>query len=175
METVKPPVGRTRRIVVLKRLFELEPADRRTLARAFGALAWMSFALRFRGFRQLFTAIEQTKPAVIPSGEDLRRARTYARWISAASRHHLVRANCLERSLVLHRWLRREGLPSVLRIGVRTDEGKLIAHAWIEITGEPLGDRPDALGSFRTFDGLEAAALVGSDLRTFDRPRAVQR
>jgi hypothetical protein len=162
-------------IVVLKRFLELEPAERRTAVRAFVALGWMSIALRLRGFRRLFTAIERTTPAVVPSGEDLRRARSYARWISAASRHHLLRANCLERSLVLHRWLRRERLPSVLRIGVRTDDGKLIAHAWVELANEPLGDPPDALGLFHTFDDLAAAALVGSNRRTFDAPRPLQR
>jgi hypothetical protein len=175
MDTGRSGSARRRWIIVLKRVFELEPAERRTVARAFVALGWMSFALRLRGFRRLFTAIEQTKSAVMPSGEDLRRARSYARWIGAASRHHFVRANCLERSLVLHRWLRREGLPSVLRIGVRTDDGKLIAHAWVEVAGTPLGDRPDALELFRTFDGLAAAALVAPNRRAFDVPRALER
>ncbi len=175
MDRVRSASERRRWAVVLKRLLELDQAERRIVARAFVALGWTSFGLRLRGFRRLFAAIEQIEASLVPSSEDLRRARNYARWIEVASRHHLVRANCLERSLVLHRWLRQERLPSVLRIGVRTDDGKLVAHAWVELATEPLGDRPEAVKSFHAFDGLAAAALVGSDRGAFDGPRALRR
>src|SRR5439155_5755542 len=65
----------------------------------------------------------------------------YARWLETASRYHIVNAHCLHRSLVLHHWLRGEGFPSELRIGVRKEGLELKAHAWVELDGEIMSDR----------------------------------
>jgi Transglutaminase-like superfamily len=48
-------------------------------------------------------------------------------------------SRCLMRSLVLLTLLVRRGSPSALVIGVLpTGDGELLAHAWIEVDGQPL-------------------------------------
>jgi hypothetical protein len=69
-------------------------------------------------------------------------------------------AKCLQRSLVLAWLLRREGISGQLRIGVRVSEAKLVAHAWIEVQGQPVNDSADYVA---TFDALsQESAFAGS-------------
>jgi hypothetical protein len=46
--------------------------------------------------------------------------------------------SCLVRSLVLTRVLARWGIDSCLVVGVRSEDGKIAAHAWVEHHGVPL-------------------------------------
>jgi hypothetical protein len=119
---------------------------------AFLRLATIDVALRTVGFRWL---IRRAPEAALPTArpveiEELRRAQRYAHLIEMVARHHTVPARCLHRSLVLHHWLRAEGLPSELRIGVRKDGGDLKAHAWVDLGGWTLGDPPGAVDRFTT-------------------------
>ena len=137
----------------LTRFRSLSRADYALLVRAFLRVGAVDLALRRRGFRQV---VAQAQPAptaverpVIVTPDDLRRARRYARWIDSVSRHHVVRARCLHRSLALHLWLRGEGLPSELRIGVRKEADELRAHAWVQLAGQVINDWPAAVAPFR--------------------------
>jgi hypothetical protein len=133
----------------VRRYLALERADRRLLARAFVWLAAMDIALRVAGFRQI---VQRQRRAALPedsvSPEALGRAERYAHWLEVASRRHVVRARCLHRSLVLHRWLCQDGLPHQLRIGVRKEGGVLHAHAWVEIGGHAVNELPSTLAAF---------------------------
>lgn len=62
---------------------------------------------------------------------------------------HVPGAECLAQSLVLARLL-REAHPHdvVVRIGVRTGEGALAAHAWVELAGAVLNDGDDVAARF---------------------------
>src|ERR687887_2398210 len=134
----------------LCRYVSLTDAERRLFLRAFVCLGRIDLALRISGV-SAFVARRSTESAAgcRPVGaEDLQRARQYARWIDIASHHHVVPAHCLHRSLALHRWLRREGLPSDLRIGVQKARGTLKAHAWVELGGEVVNDSPAAVAAF---------------------------
>ena len=59
---------------------------------------------------------------------------------------------CLTRSLTLVRLLARRGVSADIRIGVRTEEGLLRAHAWVEWEGRALNDNERALQGFARFD-----------------------
>jgi hypothetical protein len=54
-----------------------------------------------------------------------------------------LRANCLERSLVLWAVLRRRGIDCDLRIGARKQGERLEGHAWVEWDGVVLNDADD--------------------------------
>jgi hypothetical protein len=73
--------------------------------------------------------------------------------VNAASRHLPVPCSCLTRSLVLDWMLRRRAVESALRIGVRLVEGRLEAHAWVEVDGNPLGEPAAVTGRFSPFEG----------------------
>ncbi len=132
----------------------------RLLARAGVDLLAVDVALRLGGLRRAsrWATSRDARPAAGRPGEDERRqAARYARWIGVAARHHAVPARCLHRSIVLHRWLSREGLPSELRIGVRKETGQLRAHAWVELDGQAVGEPAQPLAAFVPLPDLESA------------------
>lgn len=86
----------------------------------------------------------------VPSAEahvhriDERLVRSFA----AASGTHFLRPNCLPRSLSLWRMLRRRGVDAVVRIGAKMSERRLDGHAWVEVGGHVINDRPDIAKDF---------------------------
>ena len=60
-------------------------------------------------------------------------ARGTARGVHVVLRR--LRPSCLERSLVLQRWLEAQGDHRAVVIGVEAHDGRVRAHAWLE--GEP--------------------------------------
>ena len=74
--------------------------------------------------------------------------------VNIAARHTLGPRTCLTRSLLLGWLLRRRGVESQLRIGVRLTNGLLDAHAWVECDGLPVNDQPDVSTQFASFGDL---------------------
>jgi Transglutaminase-like superfamily len=56
--------------------------------------------------------------------------------------------NCLDRSLVLYRYLSASGADPELLIGMRREEGPLKGHAWVTVKGAPVEESPEPLGDF---------------------------
>jgi hypothetical protein len=73
------------------------------------------------------------------------------RAIARASRYGAYRGNCFSRSLALIRLLRMRGIESDLRLGARSVDGQMEAHAWVERHGIVLNDAPDVAARFRVF------------------------
>jgi Transglutaminase-like superfamily len=61
------------------------------------------------------------------------------------SRHSSRSGNCLERSLVLCRYLSRAGADPELLVGVRRGEEEIRGHAWVALRGAPVEEPPDNL------------------------------
>lgn len=59
--------------------------------------------------------------------------------------------SCLVRSCTLWWLLRRQGILTDLRIGVRTHQGQLQAHAWVEYGHTPLHESPLISQQFKPF------------------------
>lgn len=80
--------------------------------------------------------------------------------VRLASRNVPCRARCLEQSLSLWYLLALDGVSSELRIGVRKPRPDAVeAHAWVEVAGRPVNDRPDIAQTYAVFDGpLPASA-----------------
>ena len=71
--------------------------------------------------------------------------RRAARWVPGS--------RCLDRSLALHHYAHARGVPAALRLGVRRlPDGRITAHAWITLAGEPIGEDPAALDTLLPFD-----------------------
>jgi hypothetical protein len=134
-------------LYLLRRCLALDAADRRLLLRAWLALGAIDVALRVHGFRRV---VERIRPASTQAvqGRELERAYRYAHWLEVASRYHIVRARCLHRSLALHHWLRQEGVPSRLQIGVQKENQALRAHAWVEVGRHVVSDAAPPTGAF---------------------------
>ena len=74
--------------------------------------------------------------------------------VERAARNHLYPMTCLRQSLALQWLLRRHGIESVLKFGVRREGFGIAAHSWVEYTGhserrEPGADRFAELVSTR--------------------------
>ena len=63
-----------------------------------------------------------------------------------------LRPKCWKRAAVLRRYLSKNGIPTTIVFGVRTDtQGKLDGHAWLEFEGEPIleSSRPEYVVTYR--------------------------
>ena len=61
------------------------------------------------------------------------------------SEHVSRRGNCLERSLVLYRYLSAAGADPQLVVGIRSGEAAVRGHAWIAVRGDPVEEPPRSL------------------------------
>ncbi|MDZ4768487.1 MAG: lasso peptide biosynthesis B2 protein [Chloroflexota bacterium] len=98
------------------------------------------------------------QPTAAATSDSTARARRLARMVNAAARLSPYKANCLKRALVLWWLLRRRGIASDIRIGVRKGAATLEAHAWVEIGGVVINDAPSFVGTFTPFAGDIMAA-----------------
>ena len=74
------------------------------------------------------------------------------RMVRAAGRYIPAHFTCLEESLTLWYLLRKQGIGSRLRIGVRKTNNKLEAHAWVELDGEALNQPEHLHRHYAAFD-----------------------
>lgn len=61
--------------------------------------------------------------------------------VDHARYNHLYPMTCLRRSLALQKMLSERGISTELKIGVQKDAKQIIAHAWVEYQGKPVGER----------------------------------
>lgn len=136
-----------------RKLLRLSGEDRRLVLEAALRLLMVDVALRLFGFprvrRRLAAEPSSTGAAGGPDVPAYRVERI-AWSVAAAGRHHLYPIRCLARSFVLQAMLARRGVPSTLRIGVRKEDGRFEAHAWVEHEGRPLAEREDVERRFST-------------------------
>ena len=134
----------------VKRVLAWEASERRLLIQAVVMLPLTVLGLRLFGFNRWYAGLSRLTKGrfnsiFVPNKKDLlgkkqkvATIRRTLRFMRLAVRHGLYGGNCLSRSLTLWWLLRRQGITSDLRIGVRKSEGQFEAHAWVEVEGYPL-------------------------------------
>ena len=137
-------------------------ADWRLLVAAWWSVFVTALGLRLLGYGRLAPWIPVCRDRAIRDA-DRAKAAHYARWIEIASRRQPLPAACLAQSLTLLTWLRREGVPCVLQIGVAKAGAQFGAHAWVELDGSPVNDTPR---SVMAFTPLAAAPTTGALLNS---------
>ncbi len=139
----------------LARWRALAPAQRRTLVAACLAMPLFWLGLHAVGLKRTRAFIEGAPLGAASDGAPpAAQARALGDLVNLAARRGPFRANCLTRSLVLQWLLRRRGIASQLRIGVRRPRGALDAHAWVEYAGVPVNDRADVARDYAVFGQL---------------------
>ena len=132
----------------LQRYNALDRASRRLFRRAAMLLPLVRWSLRLRGYGATFASLQKRIPPQAASTElcpDAReKVQATCRMVRAALRYSLSEFTCLEESLTLWYLLRKERIPVCLRIGVRKENEKFAAHAWVEHAGEAL-NQTDAM------------------------------
>ena len=139
----------------LRRFSALGRPAQALFLRALGMLPLVSLSLRLRGFHRTRTTLERHL-SLSPAPEDgesvKKQAALTAHMVHAADRHGVVHPSCLAKSLTLWWLLGRQGITSRLRIGVRKENGKLEAHAWVEREGAALNEPEEPHRHYAAFD-----------------------
>lgn len=116
-------------------------------AKASGLILVSAVALHTAGFQRTMSFIEKLEPRRPQSAADCARA------VRRARSYGLFRGNCLSQSLALVWLLRRAGHDGHLRIGVKSEAGRLLSHAWVELDGETI-DPAAIAAQYVAFSGL---------------------
>lgn len=136
-----------------RKLSTLSPRDWWELLQAQWALLAAQATVRRRPIGSLAT------PAASVGIADPARfgeARRLALSVLRAARFGVFRPQCLVRSVALSNMLAARGIEgAVVRIGVRRSNGEFLAHAWVELGGETIGDADDHVGSFVPLTNLD--------------------
>jgi hypothetical protein len=146
------------------RVWTLNGRDWLALAEASCTLAYTHAALRLGSPARVIA--RATKDA---SARDA--AFTIARqkrleWLVGVAGRHVVRVPCLTRAIALARILGRRGVRTDVRLGVRQIDGRLDAHAWVELDGRALNDDETHV---RQYAPLESSPATLADVTPWIR------
>ena len=127
------------------------------LAKAALLLPLTSLGLQLFGYKAVQTVLKLRLPVNSISSDSgtLPKAQKIAKMIRIAAAHGPFGATCLTQSMVLCRFLQRQGIGCDLRLGARVENGDFEAHAWVEVDGVPVNDTEDVRERFRPL-GKEA-------------------
>ena len=129
----------------VRKFARLAPRDRAVLTRTVLTLALsrlVTWVLPFPVGRRLLVGKRRPdRPTV--TGDQIR-------WAMHHAQRVIPGATCLPQAVAAEALLTRGGLPALLQIGVmKTPEGKLLAHAWVESDGRiVVGALPGGLGAY---------------------------
>jgi len=132
----------------------LPPPERHLLGQALCWLPLTHWGVRCLGFKRGCQFMARLSALVGSTGQSthatlaIQRSERVLAW---AIQYGLHPGNCLSRALTLWWLLRRQGVTSELRIGVRMVEGRFQAHAWLEYNGQPLHEAPNIRQHYATF------------------------
>ncbi len=128
--------------------WRLSWAERGWLMQAWLMLHGVALALRWVSFQRVYGFLGRwslgSGQALADEGQILAQTRAIVRLVQGAAAWNV------------HLWwlLRRQGVASELRIGVRKEQGRFEAHAWVEREGVALNDGSDVNVRFAAFQGL---------------------
>ncbi len=139
----------------LRRFKALERPAQSLFLRAIFLLPIVALSLRWRGFRGTQTMLERflsNGSAAKDSAEVNERVAMTAHMVSVADQSGLVHPSCLAKSLTLWWLLMRQGIAADLRIGIRKENEKMAAHAWVERNGTALNEPEEHHRHYAAFD-----------------------
>jgi hypothetical protein len=118
-------------------------------------LPLLSVSLRVRGFGGTQASLQRFLPSANQKTNSVREADAAltVRMVRAAVHHGIGSPSCLEESLALWWLLGRQGIVSQLRIGIRKENAKFEAHAWVEFEGAALNEPEDQHHHYAAFEG----------------------
>jgi len=139
----------------------LSSPEKRSLAASVVLLPLSAAALRFVSLRRWQTFLSKAttrrrrhRSCIDKSALDA--AFETARMVRVASARGPYRGNCLQQSVTLWWLLQRQSIEGKIRFGARKDEGRLGAHAWVEVDGCALNEGRGSHNEFKPCDGVSA-------------------
>lgn len=144
----------------LRRFSSLERDAQKLFLRATVILPMVALSLRWRGFRATQATLQKSISSGIPElGPEsaTKHLALTAHMVNAADRHGLVHPSCLAKSMALWWLLGRQGISSELRIGIRKENERFQAHAWVERDGTALNEPEEHHEHYAAFDAAFSA------------------
>jgi hypothetical protein len=144
----------------LRRFNYLERDAQKLFLRAMVILPVVALSLRWRGFRATQTTLQKSISSGIPELDPnltTKRLALTAHMVNAADRHGLIHLSCLAKSMALWWLLGRQGISSELHIGIRKENEKFQAHAWVERDGTALNEPEEHHHHYAAFDAAFSA------------------
>ena len=143
----------------LNKVRHLSRYERRLLFQSVLFLPVIHFAFFLLGYYRLRAVMEKLVPLKLierPASETelLQQAREIARIVSIAAQHGLYKATCLRRSILVWWFLRGQGIQGSICFGVRMNDHKLEAHAWVEYKGLVVNDSLDVRERYRALNDV---------------------
>ncbi len=100
------------------------------------------------------------EPKQVGDSSKIREASQVGWAVTRAARYGVFRPQCLVRSLAIQRMLKRRGIAgSELRIGIRLENNRMLAHAWVELCGAVIGDSAQNVSTFTPAPNLRMVQL----------------
>lgn len=116
------------------------------------AQAWVELlyldVVGLRGFSAVHQCVSRTRPRAVEATPETITAIVESTKTAIAL--YFKGAQCLQRSAVVTRLLRRHGVKADMMIGCRVPP--LEAHAWVEVAGDVVSDYQDGIEYFRVMD-----------------------
>jgi len=124
------------------------PADIVLAARMAAVAAWVPVLMRVTSLPRAMTVLDPGLGPRAAGATVLERHLRVAEGLFRDARRRLG-SNCMRRSLVLFRFLRRAGFGAEIVFGIKRGGDKgLDGHAWIELDGEPILEDGDPRAEF---------------------------
>jgi hypothetical protein len=130
----------------------VKPADLPLLAMAWLMLLAVDIALRVVPFARLDKALSPRPSPRSARGISAGDVDRICSIVDAAARRQYADASCLRRAIVIRCILGGRGASTRLRLGVRKAGSELVAHAWLELNGQPVGQAQDPRDAFATLE-----------------------
>jgi Transglutaminase-like superfamily len=122
---------------------------KRLVVKSWLLLLYFEFIMRSRNFKRLHAIVRDQKihpmaPGVAPSSAELCRA------VDLACVFYFKQVMCLQRSAVTALLLRRHGWDAKMVVGAQVLPFK--SHAWVEIKGTVVNDKPYMLDMYQVLE-----------------------
>lgn len=135
----------------IRRFWSLPIADQWLLVHMVVAMALVKWGLHTFGFQNVYRLLYRlATQAASPTVSHTSEVQRHERLLLLVCRH-IVEGPCLTRALVLWCLLKRRGIETTLRFGVRKHDGQLESHAWMEYQGQPLAGEAHVQQGFSPF------------------------
>lgn len=141
----------------LRTVLSFSAQDWILLFRAWSLLLTIDIALRVLPFRKVQGWIKSPNRKEISTIKAEKVIQRSSNLVDLAARHHLYPMTCLRRSLALQWLLARSSLDTSLQFGVRRENGKLQAHAWLEHQGQVIDKTPIPIEQYTNLKAKEVA------------------
>ena len=132
---------------IIKFLF-LSYKDKIVVFNSIHNIIYSILILKFYGFKKSFDSISNKYKLINNEKTNYSEIQKLSKLISGTANVLPIKLSCLQKSFSLWMMLRKVGIDSDLMIGINNITKDFSAHAWVELEGNVLNDKPDISNDF---------------------------